>query len=363
VAQLYFTSGTTGRPKGVMLTHGNIGTHAQGTISELGLSASDVWLHAAPMFHLADAWATLAITQAGGRHVFAPRFEEGPVLDLFEREGVTLTNLVPTMLQRLVAHPGMDTRRFPALRRILSGGAPIAPAVVRRVIEAFRCEYVQTYGLTETSPFLTFSLLAPRQRELPEEEQLALRARTGRPFHAVEVEVRGADGRPVPHDDATVGEVVARGPTVTPGYWNDAEATAAAFADGWLRTGDLATVDSEGFLLIRDRVKDVIITGGEKVYSTDVEHVLYAHPAVLEAAVYGAPDPEWGESVQAAVVLRPGAAASADELRGHCRATLAGYAVPRTVRFLPELPKTGSGKVLKRALRGDGAATSPGTGT
>jgi acyl-CoA synthetase (AMP-forming)/AMP-acid ligase II len=351
VAQLYFTSGTTGRPKGVMLTHRNIGVHAEGTIAELALTARDVWLHAAPMFHLADAWATFALTWAGGTHVFAPRFEEARVLELLEREGVTLTNLIPTMLQRLVSHPGAGMRDWSRLRLLLSGGAPIAPAVVRRVMEVFRCEYAQTYGLTETSPYLTFSLLDPELRALPEEEQLRWRTRTGRPFHAVEVVVIGDDGRPVPRDDATVGEVRARGPTVTPGYWNDPAATAEAFENGWLKTGDLATVDARGSLRIVDRKKDMIITGGEKVFSTEVEHALYAHPAVLEAAVFGVPDAEWGEAVCAAVVLRPGARASADELRAHCRQELAGYKVPRAVRFLAELPRTGSGKILKRALR------------
>ena len=351
VAQLYFTSGTTGRPKGVMLTHRNVRAHALAAIAELSLGAGDVWAHVAPMFHLADAWATFALTWVGGRHAIAPRFDEAEVLALFERERVTLTNLIPTMLGRLVRAPEVERRDLSSLRLVLSGGAPIAPALVRRTLEAFRCEYAQTYGMTETSPYLTLGLLTPELRALPPDEQLRMRAKTGRPFLAVELRVLGDDGAPVPPDGRTVGEIHARGETVTPGYWQDPEATAAAFRDGWLATGDLATLDAHGFLDIVDRRKDMIITGGEKVYSTEVEHALHEHPAVAEVAVYGAPDPEWGEAVRAAVALREGAAATADELIAFCRARLAAYKAPRSVRFLAELPKTGSGKIAKRLLR------------
>jgi fatty-acyl-CoA synthase len=351
VAQLYYTSGTTGRPKGVMLTHGNVATHALAAIGELGLSGADVWAHVAPMFHLADAWAVFAITWVGGEHVVVPRFDESAVLDAFEARRVTITNLIPTMLHRLVRHPGAERRDLTSLRRILSGGAPIAPETVREIVRVFRCEYVQTYGMTETSPYLTLSLLHEHLTRLPEAEQLAYRAKTGRPFLAVELEVIGDDGLPVPHDAKTVGEIRARGPTVTPGYWNRPEETAAAFENGWLKTGDLAHVDAEGYLQIVDRRKDVIITGGEKVYSTEIEHVLYEHPAVLEAAVFGIPDPEWGESIRAAVALRAGSQTSERDLLDFCRSRLAPYKVPRSVEFHPELPKTGSAKISKRALR------------
>jgi acyl-CoA synthetase (AMP-forming)/AMP-acid ligase II len=351
VAHLYYTSGTTGRAKGVMLTHRNVFVHALGTIGELALSDRDAWAHVAPMFHLADAWATFAITHAGGRHVMLPRFEAEPALDLIERERVTLTNLIPTMLNLMVRHPSARGRDFGALRMILSGGAPIAPDVVRAIVDTFGCEYVQTYGMTETSPYLTLSLLKEHLRALPFDERLAYACKTGRAFATVELRVVGADGCDVPADERTVGEIRVRGETVTPGYWNRPEETRAAFEDGWLKTGDLAVIDREGFVTIVDRAKDMILSGGENVYSTEVEHALYAHPSVLEAAVFGVPDDTWGERVHAAVVLRASATASTEELIAFCRARLSAFKCPRSIDFLAELPRTGSGKIQKRALR------------
>jgi len=351
LAHLYYTSGTTGPPKGVMLTHRNVWVHALAAVAELGLSERDRWAHVAPMFHLADAWASFAITWVGGRHVMVPRFDPHEVLAGFERERVTITNLVPTMLNLMVKHEARRAFDYRSLRMILSGGAPIAPAVVRAIVETFGCEYVQTYGMTETSPYLTMSLLNDRLRALPEEDQLRYRAKTGRPFLAVELRVVDEAGIPVPADELAVGEIQVRGETVTPGYWRRPEATADAFTpDGWLRTGDLAVIDADGFVTIVDRKKDMIISGGEKVYSTEVEHVLYQHAAVLEAAVYGTPDQVWGEVVSAAVVVRPGMTVSEEELVAFCRPRLAAFKLPRRVGFLAELPKTGSGKILKRQL-------------
>ena len=353
VAHLYYTSGTTGPPKGVMLTHRNVWVHALAAIAELELRETDVWGHIAPMFHLADAWATFAITWVGGRHLMVPRFEPAEVLATLERESVTISNLVPTMLNLMVKHPMATQHRFPRLRRILSGGAPIAPAVVEAIINIFGCEYVQTYGMTETSPYLTLSLLKHHLRALPPAGRLRYQAKTGRPFLGVELRVVDDAGTPVAADERAVGEIQVRGETVTPGYWRRPDATAAAFtSDGWLRTGDLAVLDSEGYVSIVDRKKDMIITGGEKVYSTEVEAVLYQHPGILEAAVYGSPDAIWGEIVSAAVVLRDGARLTAEEVADFCRPRLAGFKLPRRVHFLAELPKTGSGKILKRALAG-----------
>lgn len=350
-AQLYYTSGTTGAPKGVVLTHRNVTTHAVTAVRELGIGANDCWAHIAPMFHLADAWATFAVTHARGRHVFLPNFTAAAALDLLVAERVTITNLVPTMLNLMVKEPGAADRRY-ALRVMLSGGAPIAPDVVRAILATFRSDYVQTYGMTETSPYLTLGLLTPELQRLPAAEQLRMKCKTGRPFAGVQLEVVDERGAPVPADGRTVGEIRVKGPTVTPGYWQNPEATAAAFdAEGFLRTGDLANVDEFGFVDIVDRKKDVIKSGGEAVYSVEVEHVLYAHPAVLECAVFGRPDPLWGERVVAAVVLRAGVEAPAAELIAFCRERMAHFKAPKEVLFLSALPRTGSGKITKRALR------------
>ncbi|MEO6594559.1 MAG: AMP-binding protein [Planctomycetota bacterium] len=354
-AQLYYTSGTTGAAKGVVLTHQNVCTHALAAIQELTLSADDRWAHIAPMFHLADAWATFAITAVGGTHVFLPHFTPLGALDLLAHERITITNLVPTMLNLMVKEPSASARDY-SLRVMLSGGAPIAPDVVRRILTTFRCDYVQTYGMTETSPYLTLGLLTPELQRLPAEQQLRWKCKTGRPFAGIELKVVDEYGVLVPADERSVGEIRVRGATVTPGYWQNPEATAAAFdIDGYLCTGDLATIDAHGYVDIVDRMKDVIKTGGESVYSVEVENVLYAHPAVLECAVFGMPDPTWGERVTAAVVLRPSENTAASELIAFCRDRMTHFKAPKDVRFLTTLPRTGSGKVQKRVLR-DGTA-------
>ena len=351
-AHLYYTSGTTGKPKGVVLTHGNVATHALGTIAELKLTDGDVWAHAAPLFHLADAWAAFAITWAGGRHVLLDHFDPAGLLELFEQERITITNLIPTMLNLMVNDPTATGRDYGSLRLLLSGGAPIAPRTVARIIETFGCDYVQTYGMTETSPYLTLSLVKNHQKGLCHEKLLAIKSRTGRPFISVELKVVREDGSEVEADDTEVGEIIVKGPTVTPGYWKNPEATAEAIRGGWLHTGDLAVIDGEGYVNIVDRKKDMIITGGENVYSTEVEYVLYEHPGVLECAVIGTPDEKWGEAVTACVVLKPGVAAPAEsELASFVKERLAHYKAPKIVRFLDALPRTGSGKIYKKGLR------------
>lgn len=350
-AQLYFTSGTTGRPKGVILTHGNLHAHALAAVEALELTEDDTWGHFAPMFHLADAWATFAITAVGGTHAFLSRFGAQECLETCVRDGVTLTNLVPTMLQRVLAAIEDGAPAPPDLRLCLSGGAPIAPAVVERVLLALGCSYRQTYGLTETSPYLTLSGLNAEEAELPLPAQAQRLARTGSPFPTVELRVVDPSGELVPGDDATVGEIIVRGPTVSPGYWQDEQATAAAHRDGWFHTGDLATLDASGSVRIVDRLKDMILSGGETVYSIEVEAALLAHPAVLECAVFALPHQDLGETVAAAVVLRAGREATREELVQHCRARIAGFKVPRRLWLLEALPRTGSGKILKRDLR------------
>jgi len=351
IAHLYYTSGTTGLPKGVMLTHKNVCTHALAAIAELQLTDADVWGHIAPMFHLADAWATFAVTWVGGRHVMVGQFDPETVMAVIREKGITLSNLIPTMLNLIVKHPKVDEYDFSSMRAVLSGGAPIAPELVRRIMETFGCDYIQTYGMTETSPYLTMSLLKEHLHRLSPDEQLAFKAKTGRPFLAVELKVVDETLRPVAPDGRQVGEILVRGDTVTPGYWMRPEETEKAFVDGWLRTGDLAVIDSEGYVTIVDRKKDMILSGGENIYSTEVENVLYLHPKILEAAVFGVPDEIWGEAVKAAVVLKPCETASSGEIIAFCKTHLASYKAPKSVDFIETLPKTGSGKIYKKGLR------------
>ena len=351
VAHLYYTSGTTGRPKGVMLTHKNVKSHALGSIAELQLTDKDTWLHAAPLFHLADAWATFAITWVGGKHVLVPTFDVLEVLRLIQEERITLSNLIPTMLNMMVNHQEIGDFDFTGLRVLLSGGAPIAPETVRKIIRVFKCDYIQTYGMTETSPYLTLSLLKQHLSDLPPEKQLEYKVKTGREFLNVRLRVVDNLGNDVARDSEQVGEIIVKGDTVTPGYWNLPEETSKAIQGGWLFTGDLAVVDEEEYVTIVDRKKDMIITGGENVYSTEVENILYTHPDILEAAVIGVPDIHWGEAVKACVVLKKGRKVTEEEIISFCKQDLAGYKTPKSVDFLQILPKTGSGKVYKKGLR------------
>jgi fatty-acyl-CoA synthase len=351
IAQIYYTSGTTGRPKGVMLTHKNVTIHALGTIAELQLTDRDVWLHAAPLFHLADAWATWAITWVGGTHVLVSDFDPPAVLAAMEREKITLTNMIPTMLNMLVNYPGVKNYDYRHLRVLLSGGASIAPEVVLRIVETFQCDYIQTYGMTETSPYLTLSLLKGHLLQKSPEEQLCFKSKTGREFIAVELKVVTDEGREIRRDEKEVGEIIVRGDTVTPGYWQLPEETEKAIKNGWLYTGDMAVMDAEGYVNIVDRRKDMIVTGGENVYSTEVENALYQHPAVLECAVVGVPDEKWGEAVQAIVVLKPAVQATEEELISFCKERIARYKAPKLIDFIAVLPKTGSGKIEKKKLR------------
>lgn len=352
LAHLYYTSGTTGRPKGVMLSHGNVGINALSAVAELGFTDQDTWLHAAPLFHLADAWSTFAVTWVGGKHVFLSQFKAAETLELISKEKVTATVFVPTMLNAMLNDSKLGDYDYSSMRMIITGGSPIAPETVRRVMKSFNCEYVQLYGMTETSPFLTISRPKIEHMNLPEDKQVEIRSRTGRPYIGAEVLVVKDDGSEVKKDNTEVGEIIARGPTITRGYWKQPEATAQAIKDDWIHTGDLAVVDEHGYINIVDRKKDMIITGGENVFSTEVEYAIYEHPAVAECAVFGIPDERWGEAVHAVVVKRDGHDhVTGEEIISFVRERLARYKAPSSVEFLPELPKTGSGKIYKKELR------------
>jgi fatty-acyl-CoA synthase len=351
IAQIYYTSGTTGQGKGVVLTHRNVFMHALGTIAEFKLNDGDVWLHAAPMFHLADGWATWSITWVGGVHVLVPEFRERAVLEAIQTEGVTVTNLIPTMLNALVNYSQVQEYDYSSLRLLLTGGSAIARSLVERAMETFGCDFAQTYGMTETSPYLTVSTLKDHLRALSPEKQMRFRATTGREFITIELRVVDEQGRDVRQDGKQVGEIVVRGDSVMKEYWNLPELTERVFEDGWLHTGDMAVMDQEGYVTIVDRKRDMIITGGENVYSVEVENVLHSHPAVLEAAVIGVPDERWGEAVKALVVLREGREASEEQVIRFCKDRMAHFKAPKSVEFLPSLPRTGSAKIAKGVLR------------
>jgi len=352
LAQLYYTSGTTGKAKGVMLTHGNTTANALGAVCELQLTDADSWAHVAPIFHLADAWSLFALTWVGGKHIFVPYFKATDVIRILRKEKVTLTAMVPTMVTALLQELSLHGNKGDfSLRMLLTAGSPIAPELVRRIVSELHCDYLQFYGLTETSPFLTISKPKAHQENLPEEKLLEIKSKTGRAFIGVEIKVVREDGTEVERNNEEVGEIIARGPVVFNGYWKQPDITNECLKNGWFHTGDLAVMDSEGFVNIVDRQKDMIITGGENVYSTEVEYTLYEHPAVLECAVFGTPDPDWGELVTAIIVIRAGYTPTESDLMHFVKDRLAGYKTPRRVEFVNELPKTGSGKIFKRGLR------------
>jgi long-chain acyl-CoA synthetase len=344
LAGLFYTGGTTGAAKGVMLSHRNLMANALHITISLGYSDRDVYLHCAPMFHLGDGASTFSVTWVGGTHVFVPAFEPGLVLETIARDKVTHTLMVPTMLAAVNGHPAVSTTDLSSMRLVLHGAAPIAGELLRRSIETFGCSFSQGYGMTEGAPAVT---MLTEEERLVDDERLRS---AGREIVGVEMAVLREDGAPCAAGE--VGEVVARGPNFMLGYWNKPAETAAALRDGWYWTQDLGYLDADGYLFLVDRAKDMIISGGENVYSIEVEDAIMSHPAVLECAVVGLPDDTWGERVHAAVVLKPGAVLDAEGLVEHCTERIARYKTPRSVEFLDELPKSGAGKILKRELRG-----------
>ena len=322
---IYYTSGTTGEPKGVVLSQGAIVAGITDALYALALQPDDVWLHAAPLFHLAGACAIWGVTLVGARHVMM-HFEPGTLVDLVARERVTKTSLPPTLINMVVNQRGGD---FSSLRRVSYGGSPMPPSVYARASEVLPCELLQTYGITETAGFVCCRLPGD-----------------GAPPESV--------GWPVPNARVRThdGEVWVAGPKLMSGYWRKPRASAEALQDGWYRTGDIGHLDANGTLTLTGRKKDMIITGGENVYSVEVENVLGAHPAVHEAAVFGVPDERWGEAVRAVVVLHAGASASEADLIDWCRARIGGYKVPKSIVLAREpLPKSGPGKIAKHLVR------------
>src|SRR5262249_43787580 len=350
LAELFYTSGTSANPKGVMLTHRNIYLHALNVAINFATNAESVELHTIPLFH-ANGWGVAhSLTYVGGKHVMLRKFETTEVFRLIEREGAQSLSVVPAMATALVNCPERPKFNLKSLQRISIGGAASSPTLVCQVEERLGCRCYSGYGLTETAPVLTTACMKPGLG-WQGQERFEKQASTGFPVPGVEIRVVDPQGNDVPADGKSIGEIVARSDGVMAGYWKQPEATAEVMRGGWFHTGDMATMDEDGYVLIVDRKKDIIVSGGENISSLEVEKAMLAHPGIYEGAGFPGPNARWGEVPRALVVMKPGVAATEDELLEFCRAQISHYKCPRSVEFLDALPRTGTGKVLKKELR------------
>ena len=345
---LFYTGGTTGRAKGVMLTHGNIVSNAINVTPPARWDEATCYLHAAPMFHLADCAATFAVTMCAGRHAFVPKFAPAATVAAIGRFGVTHALLVPTMIGMMIGDPAVQSSDLSTLNTILYGASPMPEAVMRRALETFPgCDFMQAYGMTELSPVAT--VLDRRYHTFEGPDAGRLRS-AGRATFTVDVRVVDEHGVEVPR--GTIGEIAVRGPIVMKGYYNQPELTAGTIRDGWMHTGDAARMDEDGFVYIVDRLKDMVVSGGENVYSAEVENAVHQHPGVAMCAVIGIPHDELVEAVHAIVVPKEGQTLEPAEIIAHCHERIAGYKCPRSVEVRSEpLPLSGAGKILKKDLR------------
>ena len=348
-----YTSGTTSRPKGVMITHRNAWVNAVGTLLHFPLGVGDRYLWTLPMFH-ANGWTfTWMVTATGATHVCLRKVDPAQILPLVRDERITALCAAPTVLIGLAHAPAALRDGVPAGVRVLTAGAPPAATTIDAIEGGIGWRITQAYGLTETAPFITVCEPRPEHDALTPAARATIKARQGvELITSGEVRVVDTAGVEVPPDGETRGEIVVRGNVVMAGYFNDPDATARAMGDGWFHTGDVAVVHPDGYVEIRDRLKDVIISGGENISSVEVEAMLLGHPAVQEAAVVGLPDEKWGEAPHAFVVLKAGVTVTPDELRTFSRAQLAHFKTPHSFRFVNELPKTATGKIQKYVLRG-----------
>ncbi len=348
LAGIFYTGGTTGRSKGVMLSHHNLMANALNALGEGLFPASSVYLHAAPMFHLANGAAMYSLLLSGGSNVIIQGFTPDAVAAAIQSHCVTDVLLVPTMIQMLVDHPAIGSYDLSSLKNIVYGASPISEAVLDRAARALpHVQFTQAYGMTELSPIAT---LLHWKEHIGEGRKKGRHRGAGRATLGCEVRIVDENDQPVP--SGNVGEIVVRGDNVMMGYWERPEETARAIVDGWMHTGDGGYVDEDGFIYVVDRVKDMIISGGENVYSIEVENALAQHPSVLQCAVIGIPSEQWGEQVHAVVVKRSGVEVSAGELIEFAKTLIAGYKCPRSIEITEApLPLSGAGKVLKRELR------------
>jgi fatty-acyl-CoA synthase len=343
VHRLMYTSGTTGRPKGVMLTHANLAWKNLAHLVEFGFTSDDLGLACGPLYHVgALDLTTTSLIAAGATTIIHRTFDAAAVVDEIERSKVTVVWLAPAMVNAIMALPDVEQRDLSSVRLIINGGEKMPIPLIERIQRAFPSAWMaDAYGLTETVSGDTF---------LDRDNLITKLGSVGRPCLHLELDVWDEDGRSVAPGER--GEIVLRGPKVFKGYWKDPEATERAFAGGWFHTGDIGVRDEDGYLFIVDRLKDMIVSGGENIAGSEVERVLYEHDAVLEAAVVGRPDERWGEVPVAFVVLKDGSTTTPDELVEHCRSQLARFKVPKAVTLIDALPRNPSGKVLKRELRG-----------
>jgi long-chain acyl-CoA synthetase len=348
LAGLFYTGGTTGQSKGVMLTHTNLVINAMNAVAGIGFTADTAYIHSGPMFHLADGASTFGVTLAGGRHAFVHRFDPVDVLQTIQSEKITHAQFVPTMINMLVNHPRFGEFDLSTLSFILYGASPMPEGVLRKAMQVMpHVRLMHAYGMTEASPIVT--LLDPRYTTLDGPFAGKLKS-CGQVALGCEAKVVDASRHEVPH--GTAGELAIRGANIMKGYWKKPAETAAVLADGWYYSGDGAIMDEEGFVYIVDRLKDMIISGGENIYSAEVENAISLIDGVAEVAVIGIPDDSWGERVHAIVVPKAGATLTAEQLMEHCRDQIAGYKCPKSVEFRDKpLPQSGAGKVLKRDLR------------
>jgi fatty-acyl-CoA synthase len=352
VAELFYTSGTTAHPKGVMLTHRNLYLHAFYKLQADTETDNEVGIYTVPLFHV-NSWGTPhSLTLLGGKHVIIRKYDPLTVLQLIQAERVSQIQMVPTMVTAMLNHPDFSRYDVSSVKVMFVGGAPCNTRLIREIEEKIPgCVAKGGYGLTETSPVISIANIKDHLAGEPGEVQDRRKATAGCALAGAEIRVVDLHGNDVKPDSGEVGEVVVRSDVVMAGYWKQPEATANAIRDDWFHTGDLATIDAEGYVLIVDRAKDMILSGGENIASAEIERVLGGHPAVLECAVIAVPDDKWGEAPKALVVLRAGQSATEAEILDHCRCRLAGFKVPKSLEFLQSLPKGGTGKILKKVLR------------